>query len=170
MNKIALNSNDDKKNTINRFSKIVCIQNKQRSRMQERRKQYKNMKKLNWLQISNHPYKILITRSTGSGKTNTILILIKQQSYDDYSITDKIYLYVKDLFEVKYQYLIKKRKNIGLTKLKHLKALIEFSNNIQDVYKSIKEQSPRRKCDALIIFDDMIAGRISNKKVSPIVT
>ena len=97
------------------------------------------MKKLNWLQISNHPYKILITWSTGSGKTNTILILIKQQSYDDYSITDKIYLYVKDLFEVKYQYLIKKPKNIGLKKLKHLKALIEFLNNIQDVYKSIKE-------------------------------
>ena len=97
------------------------------------------MKKLNWLEISNHPHKILITWSTGSGKTNTILILIKQQSYDDYSITDKIYLYVKDLFEVKYQYLIKKRKNIGLKKLKHLKALIEFLNNIQDVYKSIKE-------------------------------
>ena len=97
------------------------------------------MKKLNWLQISNHPYKILITWSTGSGKTNTILILIKQQGYDDYSITDKIYLYVKDLFEVKYQYLIKKRKNIGLKKLKHLKVLIEFLNNIQDVCKSIKE-------------------------------
>ena len=32
----------------------------------------------NWLQISNHPYKILIIGGSGSGKTNALFILITQ--------------------------------------------------------------------------------------------
>ena len=43
-------------------------------------------------------------------KINTLLNLIKQQNNDGYRIIDKIYLYVKDTYEVKYQYLIENAK------------------------------------------------------------
>ena len=48
----------------------------------------------------------LITGGSGSGKTNTLLNLIKEQDNDN--ITDKIYLYAKDLSELKHEFLIKK--------------------------------------------------------------
>ena len=48
---------------------------------------------------------MLIIGSYGSGKTNVLLNLIKKDSDD---LIDKIYLYVKDLSEPKYQFLIKK--------------------------------------------------------------
>ena len=41
---------------------------------------------------------------------------------------------------------------------------------MQDVYKNIKEYNPSRKCNALIVFDDMIADMLSNKKINPIAT
>ena len=41
---------------------------------------------------------------------------------------------------------------------------------MQDVYKNIKEHNPSRKCNALIVFDDMIADMLSNKKINPIAT
>ena len=37
-------------------------------------------------------------------------------------------------------------------------------NNLKDIYKNIKEYNPRKTCDVLIIFDDMIAGMITNKR------
>ena len=49
-------------------------------------------------------------------------------------------------------------------------ALIEYSNNIQDVYKIIEEYNPGRKCNALIVLDDMIADMIINKKLNQTVT
>ena len=68
-----------------------------------------NKNNLNWQKISDHPYKVLIIGGSGSGKTIALLNLIKQQD-DNYSIIDKIYLYVKDPFEAKYQYFTKKRE------------------------------------------------------------
>ena len=59
----------------------------------------------NWPQISNYPYRILIVGGLGSGKTNALLNL-KEIQHDDYSITDKVYLNVKDTNEAKYRYLI----------------------------------------------------------------
>ena len=38
---------------------------------------------------------------------------------------------------------------------------------MQDVYKNIEEYNRSKKCYVLIIFDDMIADMISNKKLSP---
>ena len=55
----------------------------------------------NWPQIHDHPYWILIIDGSGSGKTNSLFNLIIQKSD-----IDNIYLYVKDLFEAKYQFLI----------------------------------------------------------------
>ena len=54
--------------------------------------------------------------------------------------------------------------------LQNPKALIEYSNNMQDVCKSIKEYNPDRECNLLIVFDDMIAYIISNKKLNQIMT
>ena len=59
----------------------------------------------NWPQIPDHPYRILIIRGTGSGKTNSLFNLINWRPD-----IDKIYLYVKDPYEVKYQFLINKRQ------------------------------------------------------------
>ena len=48
---------------------------------------------------------------------------------------DKIYLYAKDPYEAKYQYLINKREKVGLD---HYKDFIEYLNDMQDVYKILK--------------------------------
>ena len=61
-----------------------------------------------WPYTPDHPYKMLIIGGSASGKTNALLILIKEQD-DDY-LTDKIYLYSKHLNEPKYHFLIKKRE------------------------------------------------------------
>ena len=44
---------------------------------------------LNWPQISDLPYRIIIIGDSESGKTNTLLNLIKQQGDDSYTILDK---------------------------------------------------------------------------------
>ena len=55
-----------------------------------------------WPYIPNHPYRIIIICGSGSGKTNTLLNLIKEKDYHD--VMDKIYLYARDLSEPKYQF------------------------------------------------------------------
>ena len=83
---------------------------------------------------------------------------------------DKIYLYAKDAYETKYQYLINKREKVGLDHFDDPKAFMEYSNDMQDVYKNIEDYNPGKKCKVLIIFDDMIADMINNKKLNPVVT
>ena len=73
-------------------------------------------------------------------------------------------MYIKDPHEVKYQHLIEKRENNGLKNLKDLKAFVDYSKNIQDVYKNIEEYNPSIKCNISIVFD-MIADMISNKNL-----
>ena len=118
-----------------------------------------------WPYIPDHQYRILIIGGSGSGKTNALLNLINNQLN-----IDKIYLYAKDPYEKKYQYLINKRKNVGLNHFNDSKAFVEYSNDMQDVYKSIKDYNPIKKRKVLIIFDDMIADMINNNKLNPIVT
>ena len=67
----------------------------------------KNNKK--WPYIPDYLYRILIIGSSGSGKTNALLDLIKEQ--DD---INKIYLYAKDLSEPKYEFFIKKHEDAGI--------------------------------------------------------
>ena len=59
----------------------------------------------NWSYTSYHEYRILIIGGSGSGKTNVLLNLIETQPD-----IDKIYLYAKDSYEAKYQYLINIRE------------------------------------------------------------
>ena len=89
---------------------------------------------LKWPYIPDHPYRILIVGGSGSGKTNALLNLINNQPD-----IDKIYLYAKDPYEVKYQYLINKREKVGLDHFDDPKAVIEYSNDMQDVYKNIED-------------------------------
>ena len=119
----------------------------------------------NWLYIPDHPYRILILGGSRSGKTNTLLKLINNQSN-----IDKIYLYAKDLYEDKYQFLIKKIENIGLKHFNDPKSFIEYSNDMRDVYKNINHYNPNKENKILIIFDNMIADMINNKKLNLIVT
>ena len=115
--------------------------------------------------IPDHPYRILITGGSRSGKTNTLLNLINNQPD-----IDKIYLYTKDPYEAKYQYLINKRENVVLDHFNDPKNFMEYSNDMPDVYKNIEGYNPDKKGKILIVFDDMIADMINNKKLNPIVT
>ena len=83
---------------------------------------------------------------------------------------DKIYLYAKDPYEAKYQFLINKTENIGLKHFDDLKAFIEYSNDMQDVYKNIDEYNTNKERKMLVVFDDMIADMINNKKLNSAIT
>ena len=125
-----------------------------------------NYKKHNkkWPYILDHPYRILIIGGSGSGKTNAMLNLIKEQ--DD---IDKIHLYAKDLSEPKYDYLIKKLKNAGIKHLNDPNAFVECSNTMDDVYENINDYNPNRKRKILIVFDYMIADIMANTKFQAII-
>ena len=83
---------------------------------------------------------------------------------------DKIYLYAKDPYEAKYQYLIIKREKFGPNHYDDHKAFMEYSNDMEDVYKNIEDYNPRKNRKVFIVFDDMIADMINNKKLNPVVT
>ena len=104
-------------------------------------------------------------RASGAGKTNSLLNLINKQSD-----IDKIYLYPKDPYENKYQFLINKRESKGLKHFNDPKSFIEYSNDIQDVYKNIDEYNIDKEHKILIVFDGMIADIINNKKLNSIAT
>ena len=116
-----------------------------------------------WPYIPDHPYRILIIGGSGSRKTNALLNLINNQPD-----IDKIYLYAKDPYEKKYQYLINKCEKVGINHFNDPKAFMEYSNDMQDVYKNIEDYNPIKKRKVLIIFYDMIADMINNNKLNPI--
>ena len=114
---------------------------------------------------SYHRRRILIIGGSGSGKTNSLFNLISHQPD-----IDKKFLYAKDPYEAKYQLLINKRENTGIKYLKDSKAFIEYSTDMDDIYRKIEECNQNKKRKILIVFDDMIADMLSNKKLNPIVT
>ena len=106
----------------------------------------------------NHKYMLLTY-------LNVLLILIKNQPD-----IDKIYLYAKDLHEAKYQYLINKKEGAGKDHFNDTKALIEYSNDMLYVYNNINYYNPDKGNKMLIVFDEMIADMIHNKKLNSVVT
>ena len=82
---------------------------------------------------------------------------------------DKIYLYAKDLSKPKYEFLIKKREDVGIKYCNDPNAFIECSNRMDDVYQNIDDYNPSRKRKILIVFDDMIADIMTNKKFQAII-
>ena len=85
-----------------------------------------------------------------------MLNLIKEQDG-----IEKIYLYLKGLSEPKYEFWIKKREDVVTNHHIDPNAFIEFLNTMDHVYDNIDDPSRKRK--ALIVFDDIMAGIMSNK-------
>ena len=79
-------------------------------------------------------------------------------------------MYAKDPYESKYQYLINKREGVSINHFKDLKAFIEYLNDMHYVYKNINDYNPDKGNKILIVFDDVIANMIQNKKLNSIVT
>ena len=118
-----------------------------------------------WPNISDHPYRILIIGGSGFGKTNALLNLIEDQPD-----IDKIYLYAKDPYEDKCQFLINKRESVRLKHFTDPKAFIQYSNDMYDVYKINDHYNPDKENKILIVFDDMIADMVNSKKLNSVVT
>ena len=71
--------------------------------------------------IPNHPYRTLIIEGSGSRKTNALLNLLNNQPD-----IDKIYLYAKDPYKAKYQFLINKKESTGLNHFNDPKAFLSI--------------------------------------------
>ena len=109
----------------------------------------------------------MIIGGSESGKTNTLLNLIKEQ--DNHDVIDTIYLYAKDLSEPKYQYLIKKREDAGIRNVNNPNAFIVCSKMMNDVYEDIDNYNSKRNKKVLIVFDDMTADIMTNKNFQAII-
>ena len=81
-----------------------------------------------WPYIPDHPYRILIIGGSGSEKTNALFNSINNQP--DF---DKIYLYAKDPYEAKYQYLTSRCQKLGFDHFNDPKAFMEYSNGLSYV-------------------------------------
>ena len=114
-----------------------------------------------WPYIPDHLSRILIIGGSVSGKTNALFNLIKEQ--DD---IDRIYLYKKHFSEPKYEFLIKKRKDVGIKYCNDPNAFIECSSRMDHVYD---DYHPKRQRKILIVFDDMIADIMTNNKFQAII-
>ena len=66
--------------------------------------------------------------------------------------------------------LINKRESIGLKYFNDTKAFIEYSNDMQNVYKDIDEYNIDKERKIFVVFDDMIVDMINKKKLDSIVT
>ena len=119
----------------------------------------------NWIYTPDHPYRILIIGGSRSGKTMVLLNLTKKQPD-----IDKIYLYAKDPYKAKYQHLSNILEKVGLKCFNDPKAFIEYSNDMHDVYKNINYYNPNKENKILVVFGDIIADMIHNKKLNSIIT
>ena len=77
---------------------------------------------------------MLIIGGSGSRKINS---LFNSTSHQPDIV--KIYLYAKDPYKVEYQLLINKQESIGLNCFNDSKAFIEYSNDMDAVYKNKKK-------------------------------
>ena len=101
---------------------------------------------------------MLIIGPSGAGKANALLNLIQKQNNNN--PIDKIYLYATDLSEP---------KNAGIKNYNNPTPFIEYFSAMDDVYSNIDDYNPKRKIKLLIVFDDMIADIMTNKKFQAII-
>ena len=121
-------------------------------------------KKMSSSEDNNWPFRMLIIGPSGSGKINTLLHLI-----NNLHPIDEIYLYAKDLYEPKYEYLINKRKQAGIKNLNDPHAFIEYLDDMNDALDDINNYNQNRDEKVLIVFDDMIADIEYNKNFKRII-
>ena len=65
--------------------------------------------------------------------------------------------------------MFNKREQTGIQHFKDPKAFVEYQSDLKDVSASIDDYSPNKKCKILVVFDDMVADILSNKKLVAIV-
>ena len=75
-------------------------------------------------------------------------------------------MYAKDLSEPKYEFLIRKRKDVGRNHFNYPNAFIECSNRMYEVYQNTDDYNPSRKRNIFIVFD---ADIMTNKKFQAII-
>ena len=80
--------------------------------------------------------------------TSALLNLINHQRD-----IDKVFLFTKDPYELKYQMLIENCHEIGFKYLKDPKVFIEYSSDMNDAYKNTNEYNPQKKRNVLIVYD-----------------
>ena len=93
-------------------------------------------------------------------------------SFIVYIKTDDIYKAILEDAEARFDISnneLGKRKNTGLKLSNDFKAFIEYSSDMDDIYKNIEEYNPNKKFKMLILFDNMIADMFSNTKLNPVV-
>ena len=90
-------------------------------------------------------------------RKNKLLLNLIENEPDIY----KIYLYAKDPYGSKYQYLINKR--VGINHFNDPKAFIKYSNHVHNVYKNINYYNLDKE-NKILIVSDMTADIIHNKK------
>ena len=93
-----------------------------------------------------------------------MLNLIKKQND-----TEKIYIYAKDLSEPKYEFWIKKHEDAGTKHFSDPNAFTECSNIMDNVYENMDDYNKNRQRKILIVFDDIIAYIMPNKKFQAII-
>ena len=101
----------------------------------------------NWLQIPDYSYRTLIIGGSGSVKTNLLLSLVSHQQK-----LIKFIFMLKTHMKQNNQFLINKIENTGLKHLNDSKAFIEYSNDMDDIYKNIEEYNPNKRCKILIVL------------------
>ena len=97
-------------------------------------------------------------------KTKALINLINEQ-HD----IDKIFFNARDLNKPKYEFLIKKRLDVGIKHLNDANVLVECSNTMDDVYENIDDYNPIRKRRKWVVFDDMIADIMDNRRFQTII-
>ena len=109
-------------------------------------------------------YKIIIIGGCESRKTNSLFNLIGHQPD-----IDKINLYDQDLYKVNLNLFIKRWEETGLAHFIDSKVFVEYSNNMDDVFKNFEKYNSNKKHKMLIVFDDMIADMLSNKNFNQVI-
>ena len=66
--------------------------------------------------------------------------------------------------------LINKSENTGLKHFIDFKACIKCWNDMDDIYANTEECNPNKKRQIFVVFDDMIADMLNNKKRNLIVS
>ena len=66
--------------------------------------------------------------------------------------------------------LSNKRGKVGSNYLNDSKAFIEYSNDMDDIYKTIERLNPNMNRKILIVFDYIIDDMLISRKLNPIVT
>ena len=108
-------------------------------------------------------YRILIIGSSGSGKTNTLLSLIKEQDDTDNLFECKRFKWTQiSIFDQK----VRRCRNKTVKWSKCIYWVLKYDGWL---YENIDHYNPSRKRKILTVFDDMIVDIITNKKFQTII-